>query len=91
MTDTTTPRYGRRKVTGMIANVEALRRQIRAEGTPAIQSAWDAVEEHQDAAYQWAGERATVIAVLNALAHHPSHEDSAMGRRARAALAKLGG
>lgn len=35
----------------MYAEINALRRAIRAEGTEAIQSAWDAVEEHIDFAY----------------------------------------
>lgn len=45
-------RYGRRKVTRMYAEIDALRKAIRAEGTPAIQDAWDAVEEHIDYAYR---------------------------------------
>ena len=45
-------RYGRRKVTRMYAEIERLRQLIRAEGTPAVQDAWDAVEEHIDYAYQ---------------------------------------
>lgn len=46
------PRYGRRDVPKMIAQIDALRKAIRAEGTPAIQDAWDAVEEHIDYAYR---------------------------------------
>ncbi len=53
-------RYGRRKVAGMIAQIEALRQAIRAEGPPSVQDAWDAVEEHIDAAYGWAAEREAV-------------------------------
>lgn len=45
-------RYGRRKVTKMYAEINRLRAAIRAEGTPAIQDAWDAVEEHIDFVYQ---------------------------------------
>ena len=45
-------RYGQRKVTKMYAEVQALREIIRAEGTPAIQEAWDKVEEHIDYAYR---------------------------------------
>ena len=45
-------KYGNRNVPKMIAQVEALRRAIRAEGTPAIQDAWDKVEEHIDYAYR---------------------------------------
>lgn len=45
-------RYGNRNVPKMIRQVEALRKIIRAEGTPAIQEAWDAVEQHIDYAYR---------------------------------------
>lgn len=45
-------KYGRRNVPKMIAQIDALRHAIRAEGTPAIQAAWDAVEEHIDYAYR---------------------------------------
>lgn len=45
-------RYGNRKVSKMIQQVEELRQIIRAEGTPAIQDAWDKVEEHIDYAYR---------------------------------------
>ena len=45
------PRYGRRKIARMYAEIDALRKAIRAEGTPAIQDAWDAVEEHIDHVY----------------------------------------
>lgn len=48
-------KYGNRNVPKMIAQVEALRRAIRAEGTPAIQDAWDKVEEHIDYAYRREG------------------------------------
>jgi hypothetical protein len=48
----TEAKYGRRNVAGMIRQVNDLRQAIRAEGTPAIQSAWDAVEEHIDYAYR---------------------------------------
>lgn len=44
-------RYGNRKVIKMYAQINELRRAIRAEGTPAIQDAWDKVEEHIDFAY----------------------------------------
>jgi hypothetical protein len=44
-------RYGQRKVPRMYAEINTLRAAIRAEGTPAIQEAWDAVEEHIDFAY----------------------------------------
>ena len=36
----------------MIAEIEALRQAIRAEGTPAILDAWDRVETHIDYVYQ---------------------------------------
>lgn len=45
-------RYGRRKVTKMYADINRLRAAIRAEGTEAIQNAWDEVEEHIDFVYQ---------------------------------------
>lgn len=45
-------RYGNRKVPKMYAQINELRRAIRAEGTPAIQDAWDKVEEHIDFAYR---------------------------------------
>ncbi len=44
-------KYGRRNVPKMIRQIDDLRQAIRAEGTPAIQAAWDAVEEHIDFAY----------------------------------------
>ena len=46
-----TRRYGRRNVAKMYAQINALREAIRREGTPSIQDAWDAVEEHIDFAY----------------------------------------
>ncbi|WP_288951565.1 hypothetical protein [uncultured Paracoccus sp.] len=46
-----TERYGRRKVTKMYAQINELRKAIRAEGSPAIQDAWDKVEEHIDFVY----------------------------------------
>ena len=45
-------RYGNRKIVKMYAEIQALRTVIRAEGTPAIQDAWDQVEEHIDYVYQ---------------------------------------
>lgn len=45
-------KYGNRNVSKMLRQINALRAAIRAEGTPAIQSAWDAVEEHIDYAYR---------------------------------------
>jgi hypothetical protein len=44
--------YGKRNVAKMYAQINELRRLIRAEGSPAIQSAWDAVEEHIDYVYR---------------------------------------
>jgi hypothetical protein len=44
-------RYGNRKVSKMYAQINTLRQAIAGEGTPAIQAAWDAVEEHIDFAY----------------------------------------
>ena len=51
-------KYGRRNVPKMHAQVNILRSAIRAEGTPMIQQAWDAVEEHIDFAYSGAMHRA---------------------------------
>ena len=45
-------KYGNRNVPKMIAEWDAHRKACRAEGTPAIQAAWDAVEEHIDYAYR---------------------------------------
>lgn len=45
-------KYGRRNVSKMLAQINNLRRLIRAEGSPAIQGAWDEVEEHIDYAYR---------------------------------------
>lgn len=44
-------RYGNRRVPKMYAEINALRRAIAAEGSPAIQDAWSKVEEHIDYAY----------------------------------------
>lgn len=48
----TPDRYGKRKVSKMYAEINVLRAAIRAEGTPTILEAWDAVEEHIDFIYQ---------------------------------------
>lgn len=45
-------KYGNRNIAKMYRQVDALRHLIRAEGTPAVQEAWDAVEEHIDFVYQ---------------------------------------
>ena len=45
-------KYGRRNVAKMIAEIDDLRKAIRAFGTPEIQTAWDQVEEHIDYGYQ---------------------------------------
>ena len=45
-------RYGNRHISKMYAQINALRAAIRAEGTPAIQKAWDEVEEHIDFVYR---------------------------------------
>lgn len=45
-------KYGNRSVPKMIRQIDDLRKAIRAEGTPAIQDAWDKVEEHIDFAYR---------------------------------------
>lgn len=47
-----TAKYGNRNVPKMIRQIDELRKAIRAEGTPALQEAWDAVEEHIDFAYR---------------------------------------
>lgn len=46
-----TNRYGNRTIIKMINQINALRKAIRNEGTPAIQDAWDKVEEHIDFIY----------------------------------------
>jgi len=52
LTTLTAAKYGNRNVPKMIRQVDDLRKAIRAEGTPAIQDAWDKVEEHIDFAYR---------------------------------------
>ena len=47
-----TAKYGNRNVPKMIGQIDTLRHAIRQEGTPAIQDAWDKVEEHIDFAYR---------------------------------------
>ena len=49
---TAAAKYGNRNVPKMIRQVDDLRKAIRAEGTPAIQDAWDQVEQHIDYAYR---------------------------------------
>jgi hypothetical protein len=51
-----TEKYGQRNVIKMFNQVNALRKAIRSEGSPAIQEAWDKVEEHIDYIYQKRGE-----------------------------------
>ena len=46
-----TTRYGNRTIIRMFNQINALRKAIRKEGTPAIQEAWDKVEEHIDFIY----------------------------------------
>jgi len=46
-----TARYGNRTIIKMFNQINALRKAIRSEGTPAIQDAWDKVEEHIDFIY----------------------------------------
>lgn len=36
--------YGQYPVTKIIKSIDALRKAIRSEGTPAIQEAWDRIE-----------------------------------------------
>lgn len=45
-------KYGARNVIKMRDEINALRAVIRSEGTPEIQAAWDAVEEHIDYSYR---------------------------------------
>ena len=45
-------RFGKRRVDRMYADMNKLRAAIRAEGTDAIQDAWDRVEECIDFAYR---------------------------------------
>jgi len=45
-------KYGRRNVAKMIGQIDALRHLIASEVTPAVQDAWDKVEEHIDYAYR---------------------------------------
>lgn len=47
-----TNKYGNRRIITMYAEIQVLRTAIRAEGTEAIQNAWDRVEEHIDYAYR---------------------------------------
>ena len=46
-----TKHYGNRTIVKMFNQINALRKAIRSEGTPAIQDAWDKVEEHIDFVY----------------------------------------
>lgn len=62
-------KYGRRNVAKMIREWDALRQAIRGEGTPAIQTALDQVEEHIDYAY-----RADLAAVPAQVRVKPLHE-----------------
>jgi hypothetical protein len=57
----TTETYGTRSVPDMFAQVNELRRSIRAEGTPAVQDAWDKVEEHIDFAYRKPSEQVAAL------------------------------
>ena len=43
--------FGKRRVDRMLRDMNALRHAIRTEGSPAIQDAWDRVEECIDYAY----------------------------------------
>ncbi len=54
-------KYGRRNVPKMYAQINTLRAAIQAEGTPAIQEAWDKVEEHIDFAYRGAEVQPTAL------------------------------
>lgn len=58
--DTARKKYGRRNVAKMIRQVDEHRKMVRAEGTPAVQESWDAIEEHIDYAYGVDRDRLTV-------------------------------
>lgn len=65
--DKTTPaydaqKYGRSNVAKMIKEVDQHRKMVRAEGTPAVQESWDAIEEHIDYAYGGDRDRLTARA-----------------------------
>ncbi|MGA0540685.1 hypothetical protein [Neotabrizicola sp. VNH66] len=88
-----TPRFGRRKVPGMLADWNALRSACRAEGTEAIQTALDRIEEHIDAAYQWTTERETAaerIAELELLLARNLVMDMGSGEEGADALGGIG-
>lgn len=52
MTDPiTSERFGNRRIPKMLAQVNAHRAAVAAEGTPLIQDTWDKIEEHIDFAY----------------------------------------
>ncbi|MCJ8138591.1 hypothetical protein [Falsirhodobacter halotolerans] len=46
-----TERYGNRRVVTMYAEINELRRAIRAHDSEATEAAWDKVEAHIDYAY----------------------------------------
>lgn len=46
--------YGRHPVPDMLADINALRRAVRAHDPEAAEAAWDRIEPHIDAAYGWA-------------------------------------
>jgi hypothetical protein len=78
--------YGTRSVPVMIAQMNELRRLIRAEGTPAIQDAWDQVEEHIDFAYRKESEQVAALRFQNAFLRlgGPIRPPSAVDARGRA-------
>ena len=88
-------RYGQRKVPRMYAEINTLRAAIRAEGTPAIQEAWDAVEEHIDFAYSRDPAAALELPEVKALVEAAKEVDATVNvnnaarRRLSAALAAL--
>lgn len=75
-------KYGTRNVPKMIRQVEVLRQAIAAEGTPAIQDAWDAVEEHIDYAY-----RADATAALAQIEREAEARGRVKGMREAAEIA----
>ncbi len=72
-----TEKYGRRNVSKMYGEINALRAAINSEGTPAIQGAWGAVEEHIDFAYRGAEVSALVAAAKRVTSFEDTVQDLA--------------
>jgi 3-deoxy-D-arabino-heptulosonate 7-phosphate (DAHP) synthase class II len=82
-------RYGRRRVPKMLREMNVLRHAIRAEGTPAIQDAWDAVEEHIDFAYRPVAAAEEVERLRDATRHALQSLDASLFTNAEHAAAKM--